>query len=369
MQVKFKAFLKTIETVTGNGLADLRSMAGQRTRLAGSAATVLALHALFLWMLIAAHPSVMTLPIAPDEIPPVDLFEPIPPPEPVPIERTQDVPDVQPRQVQPPEVEPQPQPPVQPQVQPQTQPQSQPAPYTPLPKAVVTPRDTVDAVRPPAIKTVSDNRLKDAAVTTPTLDAEPDPALKAKQQEADKVETKKTLAVAAPSANDLDLHDAPLPVIKAAPETGLTDNKAKGATASAGGPPAGAAGGLNGVGLKGRGAATQALQNHENCATKQVEGKPIPVDCNMKALARMNGLGTGDPASRAYYGPIVAKKEADARYKADPGNADYWKRVNAAPSPRYEPDDQPHTGAYSNEKDQRVLGSCGQSDSCGTGKK
>ena len=362
MQVKFKALVKDIEAATGNGLADLRGMTSRRTRLAGSAAAVLALHALFLWMLIAANPTAMRLPPAPDEPLPVELFEPIPPPEPVPVERTEQVPDVQPRQVQPPEPQPQPIPQTQP------QPQSQPAPYTPLPKPVAEPRDSVDAIRTPAIKTLNDNRLKDAAVATPTLDAEPDPALKARQQDTDKVESKKTQLVTAPSANDLDLHDAPLPVVKAAPETGLTDNKAKGAT-SAGGAPGGAASGQSGIGLKGRGAATQALQNHENCAIKQIDGKPVPVDCNMKPLTQMTGLGTGDPASRAYYGPIVAKKEADARYKADPGNADYWKRVNAAPSPRYEPDDQPRKGAYSNEKDQRVLGSCGQSDGCGTGKK
>ena len=337
-------------------LAWLGATGSPRSRMAASAATVLALHGLVVWLLIIANPK--ALPYRELDVQPAidtELYEFVPPEE-----QTEPVPVVRPRDV----VDPRPEPEVQPQSQPDPVPVPQPAPqkaeetYRALPQSVTPPRDEFDPVKTPDARRLTDRAVRSDSLNAPTLQAERDAQelakLNAKKREEEgRIEAQRREALAAPGANDLNLHETPMPAMPNIAPSGLA-SESPGKSPGGGAPPAGGA--AAGGGLKGgRSGVSQALINHESCVALQQAGKPIPPGCNMKDLAGMKSVGVGDPAGRAHYGPIVAEKEARDNYKRSPGNADYWKRVNTIGKDKFDRN-PPAKGAYSDPKDARVKG-------------
>jgi hypothetical protein len=348
-------------------LAWLGATGTPRSRMVVSAATVLVLHGLVLWLLIIANPKALPYREM-DAQPAIDteLYEFVPPQE-----QIEPVPVIRPREVEP---RPEPDVPEQPKSQPDPVPVPQPAPqvaqetYRPLPQSVNQTRDDFDPVKTPEAKRLTDKAVRSETLTAPQLQAERDARelakLNAKKREEEgRIEAQRREALAAPGANDLDLHETPMPAMPNIAPSGLASD-APGKSSGGGVPPAG--GTLAGGGLKGgRSGVSQALINHESCVALQQAGKPIPAGCNMKDLANMKSVGVGDPAGRAHYGPIVAKKEAYETYKRTPGNADYWKRVNKVPTVQDQVDKAPATpGTYSNQKERRAKGECHLNNSC-----
>jgi hypothetical protein len=298
---------------------------------------------------------------------PVDttLYRPEPIPEPVPPLhqlRQEPIPAAPP--VPRPEVEPAPSP--QPQPSPQSTPQQaqiQPVPQ-PTPQRVA-PRqvDNVQAINTPTAKAIQQPQptLQDAAANVPSVSDEPSPTpqkVKKKEEEQALDAKRQMTAAAVPAPSDLNLHETPVPSVSVSPvaPSGLTPNPASRLAAGGGTPSAGGAaapGGQAGTGLKGRGSATQALQNHEDCVSRQTEGKPIPPSCKMKDYASMQSVG---PRPDADFQAAAAQRDARRKYKTDPGNADYWNRVGHNPS-TFKPseNDHPTPGAYDSAKDQRVM--------------
>lgn len=345
---------------------------GKRGRLTGATATALAMHLLILWVLIANAPRPYDLP-DPNQID-AELYrvEPVPLPEPKP-DQPQPVERVTPRRT--PEPEPQPVRQAQAETpQPQTAtsptpvPIAQPAPVpVPVPdKSIeVAPRDTesFQAVAKPVLKQRNDRAVQSNDRSIPTIAAdEPQTntdAVKKKKREEEALDANPKLA-ARHDATDLKVHEAPLPSVATAvpAPSGLSPDTSRLASSPPAGGQSGAAGSQGATGaaalgvLKGgRNGVTQALQNHESCVQIQQKGKTPPRDCSMPELGQMTGLGL-KPDARLQ--AAAAARDAEIRYKTQPGNADYWKRVNAAPQSRYEPPDGPKPGQYSNPKDDRV---------------
>ncbi|MBP2158522.1 MULTISPECIES: hypothetical protein [Asticcacaulis] len=356
---KTHAVLKRAAYEVEASLAWLGAAGTPRSRMIGSAATVLVMHALVLWLLVIANPKALPYREL-DTEPAIDteLYEFVPPEE-----QVEPVPTFRPREVVERPVERQVEPEPQPQSKPEPVPVPQPAPqmaqetYRALPQAVTQSREDLDPVRK-----VDTRRLNDQALRTetdaPSVVAERDAAEQAKlnakkKEDEGRIEAQRREALASPGASDLNLHETPMPSIPNIAPSGLAADT-PGRSSGGGAPPAGGA--ATGGGLKGgRSGVSQALMNHESCVALQQAGKPIPAGCNMKQLVQMQGLGTGDPAGRAHYGPIVAKKEAYDDYKRSGGNADYWKRVNTVGKDKFDRN-PPSKGAYSNPKDARVKG-------------
>ncbi len=361
------AVLKRAANEVEASLAWLGGTGTPRSRMAASAATVLALHALVLWLLIIANPK--ALPYRELDVQPAidtELYEFVPPEE-----QSEPVPVVRPREV----VDPSPEPEVQRQSQPDPVPVPQPAPqkaeetYRALPQSVTQPRDEFDPVKTPDARRLTDRAVRADSLNAPTLQTERDAQelakLNAKKREEEgRIEAQRREALAAPGASDLDLHETPMPAMPNIAPSGLASESPGKSPGGGGAPPSGGA--AAGGGLKGgRSGVSQALINHESCVALQQAGKPIPPGCNMKDLAGMKSVGVGDPAGRAHYGPIVAKKEAYENYKRSPGNADYWKRVNKVPTVQDQVDKAPATpGTYSNQKERRAKGECHLNNSC-----
>jgi len=336
---------------------------GERGRLTGATATVLLMHLLVLWMLIANAPHPMDLP-EPDVID-AELYrvEPLPQPD-QPQPKPQPVERFTPRRTQP---EPVPvpqaaqQPPQQAEQQTATAPQPVPAPDKSI---AVAPRDTesFQPVTKPTVRPRTDTAIQSNDRAIPKVAAEepetnPD-AVKKKKREDEALDANPKLA-ASRDATDLRVHETPLPSVDAsapAPSGLSPDTSHLASSPAAGGQPGSgsrAAAGAAALGrLKGgRNGVTQALQNHESCVQIQQTGKTPPRDCDMPALGQVAGLGL-KPDARLQ--AAAAARDAEVRYKTQPGNADYWKRVNAGPQSRYDPDDTVKPGQYSNDKDDRT---------------
>jgi hypothetical protein len=355
---KTHAVLKRAADDVEASLAWLAATGTPRSRMAASVATVLVLHGFVLWLLIIANPTALAYRDLETE-PAIDteLYEFVPPDE-----QVEPVPVIRPREVTEPRPEPEEQP--QPQSKPEPVPVPQPAPqqaqetYRALPQSVSQPRDEFDPVKTPDARRPTERAVRSESLNTPSVQAERDARelakLNAKKKEDEgRVEARRREALAAPGANDLNLHETPMPAMPNIAPSGLA-SETPGKSPGGGVPPAGGA--ASGGGLKGgRSGVSQALINHESCVALQQAGKPIPAGCNMKDLASMKSVGVGDPAGRAHYGPIVAKKEAGDDYKRLPGNAEYWKRVNTIGKDKYDRS-PPATGAYSDPKDARVKG-------------
>jgi len=342
---------------------------GERGRLTGATATALLLHLLVIWVLIVTVPHPMDLPEP--EVIDAELYrvEPLPEPQP-PQVQVQPTERVTPRQT-PPEPVPQPARQAQAQVpQPQTATSPQPVP-TPQPAPVpdksvqVAPRDTesFQSLTKPTLQTRSDRAVQSNDRAIPTVAADepqtnPD-ATKKKKREDEALDANPKLAQQR-DVTDLKVHETPLPSVAAAapPPSGLSPDTSHLASSPAAGGQAGAAGTRGAAGAAalgqlrgGRNGVTQALQNHESCVQIQQKGKTPPRDCNMTTLGQQAGLGLKPDAQLQ---AAAAARDAELRYKTQPGNADYWKRVNAGPQPRYQPDDTVKPGQYSNDKDDRT---------------
>ncbi len=352
-------------------IAGRRFDIGERGRLSGATGAALLLHLLVIWMLVANAPHSYDL-HEPDTID-AELYqvEPVPQPD---QPKVQPVERVQPRRAEP---EPVPQPAQQAEVQtpqPQTATSPQPVPTpqaAPVPdKSIqVAPRDSesFQSVTKPTLRARNDRAVQSNDSALPTVAAEEPEintdAVKKKKREEEALDANPKLANRR-DATDLRVHETPLPSVDAAspPPSGLSPDTSRLAsspsnTGQAGGQ-SGAAGSRGAAGaaafgkLKGgRNGVTQALQNHESCIDIQKAGKTPPADCNMAELGQMGGLAL-KPDARLQ--AAAAARDAELRYKTQPGNADYWKRVNAAPQSRYEPSEGGKPGQYSNPKDDRV---------------
>ncbi len=373
---RLQAYIDQANLAFEGGLHDVTRVTDRRTRLMGATGIALLLHGLLLWSLLTAQPKAWNIHEAQeeDDIPPVELWQvqPEPEPKPEPVKR------IQPKPVTQPEVKPAVQPENKPEPQPQVKPETKVAPLppqpvvppqvqTPAPPRVVIrqqPSETFTAPSRDQLKAESNPSLAKTDTAIPQVSAdEPYQSIgKTKKKEEDQLKAR-TLDTAG-SASNLNLHVAPLdqslpsvaPSGLAPPDGGAT--KAVGGKTASGGrmgtvqlPGIGGAGG--GVGLNGRGSATQALQNHDYCVVEQQTGKPIPKDCNMKDLASMPALGMRPGNGME---STVRRKEAMDRYKSGPGNSDYWDRVNHVPRPEDHTDSAPKPGAYTDPKAQRAWG-------------
>jgi hypothetical protein len=349
---------------------------GERGRLTGATTAALLMHLVILWMLINAVPRPMDLP-EPQAID-AELYrvEPVPPPD---EPKVQPVERVVPRPTQTPPA-PQPQPQVQTQ-QPQTATAPVPVPTpqpAPVPDKAVTTRDTEtfqplsrQSVRRQADLDVQSNDRALPSVAAAEPDRQVDVAKK-KKREDEALDANPKVA-SRRDVTDLNVHEAALPAADAAPPapSGLSPDASHLASQPPSGSASGAAGARGAAGaaalgqLKGgRNGVTQALQNHESCVQIQQKGKTPPSDCNMVALGQASPLGLKpDPRLQA----AAAARDAELRYKTQPGNADYWKRVNAAPQSRYEPPEGGKPGQYSNPKDDRVYNGTPNDPKAGTG--
>lgn len=339
---------------------------GERGRLTGATATVLVMHMLVIWVLIANAPHPMDLPEP--EVIDAELYRVEPLPEPQPRQ-----PPVQPVEHTAPRQTP-PQPAQQaeaqvPQPQTATSPQPVPAPQAaPVPdKSIqVAPRDaeSFQTVTKPTLSQRNDRAVQSNDRSIPTVAVEepetnPD-ATKKKKREEEALDANPKLAQQH-DVSDLKVHETPLPSVAAsAPApSGLSPDTSHLASSPPAGGQSGAAGARGAAGVAafgqlrgGRNGVTQALQNHESCVQIQQKGKTPPKDCEMASLGQMNGLGL-KPDARLQ--AAAAARDAELRYKTQAGNADYWKRVNAGPQSRYEPPDGSKPGQYSNDKDERVM--------------
>jgi len=347
---------------------------GERGRLTGATATAVLMHVLAVWLLIVSVPHPMNLP-EPEAID-TELYrvEPMPQPE---EPEVQPVERVVPRRT---ETPPAPQPQVQSQ-QPQTATAPVPVPTpqpAPVPDKAVQTRDT-ETFQPLSRQSVRARNDLDVQSNNRPLPsvaaAEPDRQVdvaKKKKREDEALDANPKVARRR-DVTDLNVHEAALPSVDAAPPapSGLSPDASHLASAPPGGGTSGAAGSRGAAGaaalgqLKGgRNGVTQALQNHESCVQIQQKGKTPPRDCNMVALGQMSPLGLKpDPRLQA----AAAARDAELRYKTQPGNADYWKRVNAGPQSRYEPPEGGKPGQYSNPKDDRVYNGTPNDPKAGTG--
>jgi len=337
----------------------------RRGRIAAGIVFAVLLHLILLWVLLAERPHAwdMSHTWETEEPPlPVDLWAPTQPEtqqEPMerPVTRT-----VTPHET--PRSQPQPQPQPQPQHQSQAQVQPQPAVQAAPTQPVEVPQAKPDVIIPAP---VPDTKPLPGSQAVKSFDEPRDVpmSLSTKKKEKDDIQ-KQDLAVG--QASSLNLHQVPAdaPVLSPVEPSGLIPAKPGGAQAggaTAGGGRTGAValpgGGMSGIGLNGRGAVSQALQNHDYCADRQIKGQPIPKDCHMPDLASAKPLG---PRPVASFDAELARRKA----MAQPGNADYWRRVNQGIADPAHDDHRPRPGEYQNGKAARVMGECSQTDSCPT---
>ncbi|ESQ90635.1 hypothetical protein ABENE_11730 [Asticcacaulis benevestitus DSM 16100 = ATCC BAA-896] len=325
-------------------LAILAARTSRRTRLTGAVVVALGLHALFLWALLSSRLGVWDTDLAViDEAPVlIELWDvpPLPKPEPVPVIE----PVVTPREVEPQDT---------PQQVDETPQKSESAPAVVAPQPVVQPQ----VVKPITIQIPKEKPLDmTAPKTVADVPARPNIGATVKKKTQEEIEAAKKDT--ATQVTDLNLHAVDsinMPALQKVQPSGLAP------TGQAAAPEGGRIGtvqlplgSINGTGLKGgRGQVTQSLQNHDWCVATQKAGEPIPADCKMTDLASQPPLG---PRPDKDFQAAVAKKDFDLRYKTTPGNDEYWKRVNHAPTSSDRKDDLPKKGAYSNPKDQRLNG-------------
>jgi len=325
-----------------------------RVRLGMATLLVLLLHVWFLWLLIVAHPNPWNLrqPEDLDDTPPVELWEPETPPEPLPPVE-QRVPQVEP-QPQRAQVEPQP----RPEPVPQPAPQAQAAPPKPAVEPAPVPQIVVPQMTPAPV--VSD-------INAPVVDTTSKPSIstRVKKKAASQL-AKKSDDDIVTDVTDFNIHQVPadVPSVISVEPSGVPAPQGQ-ATTAQGGQPGGRLGAMQAQGVpgagtlgKGRGGLTQAMQNHDYCVAQQQAGKPIPAGCDMADLASMTNI----PGKRVGAFDKALAKQA---YTAAPGNTEYWQRVNGVPVDPGKDDHMPKKGAYTNPKDQRVVGGCIDDSSCG----
>jgi hypothetical protein len=344
-------------------IGDRQVLLGRRSRMAMAVAFTLLVHVLLLLALSANRTKDMDISLTYDNPVDTELDRPEPIPQdipPPPLRRLRQEPmTASPAPQSQVEPAPSPQPSTSPQpMQAQTEPVPQPAPQVKIAPRQV---DNVQAVKTPSAKAMPQPQtaLQDSPANVPTVSDEPAPApMKVKKKEDEQALDAKRQMAAVSAPSDLNLHDTPVPSVDSipVPPSGLTANPSSRLAAGGGTPSAGSAGAAGGgqgaAGLKGRGSVTQALQNHDDCVTRQADGKPIPANCHMKDYASMQSTG---PRPDADFQSAAAKRDARLKYKTDPGNYDYWKRVGHAPSSYHQTDDHPTPGAYGNARDQRVM--------------
>lgn len=352
MQISFSQKGMTV------AVGDNRVLLGRRSRIGMAVAFTLVVHLVLLLAITQSRTNDIDISMTYNNDVDTELYrpEPIPEPEPTPVHRLRQEPLPSTPPVAQTEVEPAPAPSPKPQpVQARTEPSP-----APSPQIKVAPRqvDNLQAVNTPTAKAIPQPQptVQDTASNIPTVSDEPAPsATKLKKKEDEQaLDTKRQMA-AAPALSDLNVHEAQVPDVQASPvaPSGLTANPSSRLAASGGAPAAGgAAGGQGASGLKGRGTATQALQNHEDCITRQTDGKPIPPNCHMQDFASMQSTG---PRPDANLQAAAAARDARLKYKTAPGNYDYWKRVGHDPSAYHQTPDHPTPGQYSSAKDQRVM--------------
>lgn len=96
---------------------------------------------------------------------------------------------------------------------------------------------------------------------------------------------------------------------------------------------------------------SQALQSHNDCVLRVQSGRNVPADCHMTGLRTQPPLGPKpDPDFQA----AAARIDYEQKYRAAPGNTDYWKRVGGVPVDGDLHHCSARPGTYSNAKDQRV---------------
>ncbi|WP_343685089.1 hypothetical protein [Asticcacaulis sp.] len=104
-----------------------------------------------------------------------------------------------------------------------------------------------------------------------------------------------------------------------------------------------------------------ALRHGQACRKALMNGTALPPDCPERGVAPVRPLPV-KPGPQPYWEAQVAATEAERRYRSEPGNVDYWKRVNGPDSPRYTPPDLPAPGVYSTEKGQFMHDVDGRTD-------
>ncbi|MFT3995968.1 MAG: hypothetical protein QM667_01055 [Asticcacaulis sp.] len=107
------------------------------------------------------------------------------------------------------------------------------------------------------------------------------------------------------------------------------------------------------VSLEGQERLGRALRHGQDCRKALMDGTTLPPDCPSRGYVDAKPLPV-KPGKQTYWDAQVSANEAARRYKSDPGNVDYWKRVNGPDSPRYTPPDLPAPGVYSTEKQQMM---------------
>ncbi|ESQ91731.1 hypothetical protein ABAC460_05165 [Asticcacaulis sp. AC460] len=373
----------------------ITSRTKRRARWIGSTVIVVGLHAALFWVLVVSKTENMHLKEYREVIYPLEVYEmekpeEIPEVEPVPKPEPQDVAerDVE---VTPPEVPPEPQPQPQPSPvesprrsltvkpfdMPDLSPKTQPSARNETRSEVSTDDSQtpeVPLVRTPGVKKRNDDeRITARPVENARAGANRDvsndnqavasvrtPGAK-KRKDDEQIAARPGESARASSNRDvsnMNLH-VPDQVTADAPTSGLT--AARKPAGSAGG--GGGGGGMSGAGLPpgalqglsgGRSGVSQAIQNHNSCVELQQTGKPIPESCNMPALASQGRMG---PKPDRDFQNTANQRDANLRYKTTPGSTDYWKRVNASPSPGSggRDDDLPKKGVYSSDKDARVM--------------
>ncbi|WP_040309518.1 hypothetical protein [Asticcacaulis biprosthecium] len=341
----------------------ITSRTNPRSRWIGSTFIVLGLHAVFFWVLVVSKTENMRLKPFEEEVYPVELWEVPPPPEDIPEPVPEPIPEETVQEevetVTPPQVEPEP----QPQAQPVPQPQPSPV-ESPRRSLTVKPMDMPDLARKQQ-PTAQNQTQRDVSLnTSPAPTASPVPARNLgvkKRNEDDQVSARTQETARSDSTtrdvSNLNLHQ-PDRVAPNAQASGLTPAARKPAGSAGGG-----GGGMPGAGLPpgslqglsgGRSGVSQAIQNHNSCVAIQQAGKPIPESCDMSDLAVQGRMG---PKPDRDFQNAANQRDANLRYKTTPGSTDYWKRVNSAPTPGSggRDDDLPKKGAYSSEKDARVM--------------
>ncbi|MDI7774429.1 hypothetical protein [Asticcacaulis sp. EMRT-3] len=320
----------------------------RRGRLSAAVAISVVVHLALIWMLLSERPDAWHLSQSwqtDDQPEPVELWRvtlPRPEPRPKVIPQMPERPEVPPRDV--------------------TQPQPAPAAQSAPSQAVQRPQPAPEVTVPvPQVNPLP------SPVATPQVEAprEMSLSLKTKKKDNEKVARDDN---ALGKLSDLKLHQVPsinLPALNAVQPSGLTRPTVNPGGSSAGGEPAVGSrlgtvqlpGGLSGMGVNGRGAVSQALQDHDYCVDQQIKGKAIPADCHMSKLSEARSLGVKHVAE---YDKVLAKRQS----QATPGNDDYWRRVVQGPTDPGHDDHMPHKGAYSEGRANRVKGECSLSDSC-----
>lgn len=81
-----------------------------------------------------------------------------------------------------------------------------------------------------------------------------------------------------------------------------------------------------------------ALRHGQDCRKAMMSGTPLPPDCPDRGLVQTGPLPV-KPGAQPYWDEQVAANDKTRRYKTEPGNTEYWQRVNRSRSDpqRYTP--------------------------------